>query len=180
MLLTVAGAKLRIYLPIKQIKYPIKSLPFYCIQGNIPGREAILIWIAPDYNAEHTNVTGKDYLDTNALRFLPSEAEAQKVLDVFNRTSKGNWEYMLKEMDKLGFQWSAQWGDFTTGDDEFLLNSSRDGGFWGPLIKCLDLDSHPGEIVDIKASSPLRYRYMQIVIIPASRWELLIKPSNHK
>ena len=168
-----------LYYQDKYILKPVKSKEiFYCIQGNIPGREAILIWIAPDYNAEHTNVTGQDYLDTNALRFLPSEADAKKVLDVFNRTSKDNWEYMLKKMDKLGFQWSAQSGGYTTGDDEFLLNSHSEGGFWGPLIKCLDLDSRPGKITDVMAGMPMKYRYMQIIIIPASRWELLIKPSN--
>lgn len=147
---------------------------FYCLQGNIPGQEAILIWMAPDYNAEHTNVTGMDYLDTNALRFLPSVSEAQKVLDIFNKMDKSSWNYMLERMDKLGFQWSAQSGGYTTGDDEFLLNSHSDGGFWGPLIKCLDLDSRPGKITDVMAGMPMKYRYMQIIVIPASRWELLI------
>ena len=155
--------------------YPKKRKEvFYCIQGNVPGQEAILIWISPDYNAANTNVRGQVYADRRALKYLPSVSEAEKVLEVFNKMDESSWNYMLSKMDKLGFQWSPQWGRHTTGNSEFLLNSTTEHPFWLTLIKCLDLDSHPGEIVDIKANSPLRYRYMQIVIIPASRWELLI------
>jgi hypothetical protein len=156
------------------LKAQTKEEIFYCIQGNTPGEEGILIWIAPDYNADLTNVPGYAYIDTKATQYLPSEAEAQKVLDVFNKMDKRSWDYMLERMDKLGFQWSAQSGGFTTGDDEFLLNSYRDGGFWGTLIKCLDLDSRPGKITEVMAETSMKYRYMHIIIIPASRWELLI------
>ncbi len=147
---------------------------FYCIQGNVPGQEAILIWISPDYNVEFTNVPASAYVDCKVTNFLPSEAEAKRVLEVFNKMDKSSWDYMLNKMDKLGFQWSSQSGGYTTGDDEFLLNSVSDGGFWGPLIKCLDLDSRPGEICDVMVNGFIKYRYMHIIVIPASRWELLI------
>lgn len=147
---------------------------FYCIQGNVPGQEAILIWISPDYNEDFINVPGHVYIDCKATKYLPSVAEAQRVLEVFNKMDKSSWDYMLSQMDKLGYQWSSQSGGYTTGDDEFLLNSDIEESFWGRLIKCLDLDSRPGEICDVIADLPIKYRYMHIIVIPASRWELLI------
>ena len=125
---------------------------FYCLRGNNYGEEAILIWLSPDYNIKNTNVPAHAYVQCNATKYLPSVVEAEKVLELFNEMDEKEWANILLRMDKKGGQWSSQLGWHTTGNDEFLLNSVTDKGFWGEYIKCLDLDSHPGEICDVQVS----------------------------
>ena len=144
-----------------------QKLPFYCIQSNTQGKDAILVWLSPDADnvGEHPYVD--DYVDSEAYKYLPTVAEAQKVLDIFNN-NLGFWNSMLAEMDKRGLKWSWKYGVWTTGNDEFLL------GEYNPetkLIKCLDLDQNDeddelGRICDIELDDYYRYRYLRIRIFP--------------
>lgn len=88
--------------------YKTDLLPFYCIQGNTDGQEAILIWISPDYEDDDYvyHPRNKYYLE-DAYYYLPTEPQAQKVLNVYNN-NKALWNKMLNEMDALGLQWSPQ------------------------------------------------------------------------
>ena len=148
--------------------YKQKEL-FYCIQGYGPNSlEAILVWLSPDYNIEFTSVPAYAYIDSKVSEHLPSVVEAEKVLKLFNN-NEGSWNEMLNYMDNLGYQWSSRNGGYTTGNDEFLLNSLSDDFFWGKQIKCLDLDSRPGSIRKVKANTLFKYRYMEIRIIPIPR-----------
>ena len=154
----------RYYLSTKK-----KDRLYYCIQGNNYGDEAILIWLSPDYNIEHTNVYPIDYVKTKAMQYLPSEADAEKVLKVFNETDEKEWESMLLKMDKEGGQWSSLslLDGHSTGNAEFMLNSIEDKGFWGEYIKYLDLDSNPGDISGWPTGINFwKFRYMCIKVVP--------------
>jgi hypothetical protein len=142
---------------------------FYCIQGNDNGKEAILVWLLPEKDGK-SNTPGffiaKNYreIDCPVYTRLSSVAEAQKVLDFYNENYDA-WQKMLKEMDALGYYWSARIGIFNgaTGNSEFLLNSYDEKK---NKIKCLDLDEKKGEICDVSDSSWFTYRYMHIRIFP--------------
>ena len=146
--------------------YKTDLLPFYCIQGNTDGQEAILIWISPDYDEEDGIVyhpRNKYYLD-DAYYYLPTEPQAQKVLNVYNN-NKALWNKMLNEMDALGLQWSPQ--KKGSNVSEFMLQKfSRIREI--ELIGCLDLDEPVGEIYQVSVGGLFAYyRYMNIETIPA-------------
>ena len=154
----------RYYLSTKK-----ENKKYYCIQGNNYGDEAILIWLSPDYNIEHTNVYPIDYAQTKALQYLPSVTDAEKVLKVFNETNEKSWERMMVQMDKEGYQWSSLslLDGHSTGNCEFMLNCVEDKGFWGEYIKYLDLDSQPGDISGWPTSINVwKFRHMRIIIVP--------------
>ena len=144
-----------------------QQMPFYCIQGNTHGEEAILIWLSPDENDVAAHPYVDDYVNPEAYKYLPTVAEAQKVLDIFNDDIRF-WNKMLAEMDKRNLRWSWKYGVWTTGNDEFLLNEYNSEK---RLIKCLDLDQSDeddelGRICDIALDDYYRYRYLRIRIFP--------------
>ncbi|MBQ5694477.1 MAG: hypothetical protein IIV71_04375, partial [Bacteroidaceae bacterium] len=144
-----------------------QQMPFYCIQGNTHGEEAILIWLSPDENDVAAHPYVDDYVNPEAYKYLPTVAEAQKVLDIFNDDIRF-WNKMLAEMDKRNLRWSWKYGVWTTGNDEFLLNEYNSEK---RLIKCLDLDQNDeddelGRICDVKLDDYYRYRYLRVRIFP--------------
>ena len=144
-----------------------QQMPFYCIQGNTHGEDAILIWLSPDENDVAAHPYVKYYVKPEAYKYLPTVAEAQKVLDIFN-DDISFWNKMLAEMDKRNLRWSWKYGVWTTGNDEFLLNEYNSEK---KLIKCLDLDQNDeddelGRICDIELDDEFRYRYLRIRIFP--------------
>ena len=145
--------------------YKTDLLPFYCIQGNTDGQEAILIWISPDYEDDDFvyHPRNKYYLE-DAYYYLPTEPQAQKVLNVYNN-NKALWNKMLNEMDALGLQWSPQ--EKGSNVSEFMLQKySRIRET--ELIGCLDLDESVGEIYQVSVGGLFAYyRYMNIETIPA-------------
>ena len=145
--------------------YKTDLLPFYCIQGNTDGQEAILIWISPDYEDDDYvyHPRNKYYLE-DAYYYLPTEPQAQKVLNVYNN-NKALWNKMLNEMDALGLQWSPQ--EKGSNVSEFMLQKySRIRET--ELIGCLDLDESVGEIYQVSVGGLFSYyRYMNIETIPA-------------
>ena len=145
--------------------YKTDLLPFYCIQGNTDGQEAILIWISPDYEDDDYvyHPRNKYYLE-DAYYYLPTEPQAQKVLNVYNN-NKALWNKMLNEMDALGLQWSPQ--EKGSNVSEFMLQKySRIRET--ELIGCLDLDEPVGEIYQVSVGGLFAYyRYMNIETIPA-------------
>ena len=145
--------------------YKTDLLPFYCIQGNTDGQEAILIWISPDYEDDDYvyHPRNKYYLE-DAYYYLPTEPQAQKVLNVYNN-NKALWNKMLNEMDALGLQWSPQ--EKGSNVSEFMLQKySRIRET--ELIGCLDLDESVGEIYQVSVGGLFAYyRYMNIETIPA-------------
>ena len=139
----------------------LKSLPFYCIQGNTEGKEGILVWLCPDSNTKLDHPNPYYYFDTEAHNYLPTEPVAEKVVDFFNN-NYAFWNNMLAEMDLRGLKWSPQDGSGTTGNSEFMLNETYGKGD----ILCMDLDKEgKGGLVWVD-NSPFRYRYMHIRIIP--------------
>ena len=147
--------------------FQTKEEIFYCIQGNTHGEEAILIWLSPDENDVAAHPYVDDYVNPEAYKYLPTVAEAQKVLDIFNDDIRF-WNKMLAEMDKRNLRWSWKYGVWTTGNDEFLLNEYNSEK---RLIKCLDLDQSDeddelGRICDIELDDYYRYRYLRIRIFP--------------
>ena len=142
---------------------------YYCIQGNVDQREAILVWLSPDKEGYYC--LPKWYVHHKVYRHLPTEAEAQKLLDCYNEHGQ-RWEYMLKQMDAKGYQWSPTFSfDFsTTYNSEFILNGHEDGA---NTIKCLDLDAKKGKICDVVLDGGFwlnEYRYMYIRVIPRKKW----------
>ena len=136
--------------------------PFYCVQGNTNGKEAILVWLCPDDNLEESHPTPSGYIHRELYHHLPTVSEAEKVLDFFNANYDA-WQKMLKEMDAKGYQWSPASGYETTGNSEFILNSYDEEE---NEIKFLDLDGEEGDIDEAWGRSYLKYRYMQIRIFP--------------
>lgn len=162
-------------------KPEFSSLPFYCIQGNVDHDEAILVWLCPDDDnklhhpylvAYFDGLIGKyQYAATN---YLPTEPEAQKVLDFYNK-NQAFWKDMLVEMDERGYQWSPAkgfWDNFnaTTGNSEFVLGVKERLTPSADYFKILDLDDHVGKICEVNARDFFtpRYRYMQIHIVPSA------------
>ena len=145
--------------------YKTDLLPFYCIQGNTDGQEAILIWISPDYeDDDYVYHPRNTYYLEDAYYYLPTEPQAQKVLNVYNN-NKALWNKMLNEMDALGLQWSPQ--ENGSNVSEFMLQKySRIRET--ELIGCLDLNETVGEIYQVSVGGLFAYyRYMNIETIPA-------------
>ena len=143
----------------------LKSLPFYCLQGNIYGNEAILVWLSPDVEGWEYHPKPELYI-TFGLPYLPTEAEAQKVLDRLNE-NRLYMDQMLRDMKNNGHDWYPNPGIFkrTTGNSEFVIGQYNDDWLFDD-IKCMDLDTYPGTLVWVSSTSAFRYRYMQIHIIP--------------
>ena len=139
-----------------------KNLPFYCMQSNTDGNEGILVWLCPDTNNKWEHQMPTYYRSTEAWKYLSSEYEGEKVLEIF-LNNKPVWDKMLKDMDAKGYQWSPQDGGGCTGNSEFLLRQ-YDGYRY---MLCLDLDDGDGYKEWIMCSSLYKYRYIHIEIIPA-------------
>lgn len=145
---------------------------FYCIQGNIDSKEAILVWMSPEASKMH--VAPKWYTRWNVARHLPSVPEAERVLKYYNE-NKAKWNNMLDEMDAKGHLWKSRWTLTTsaTGNYEFMLNEYSEK--YGK-IKCLDIDSRPGKICEVEFDPrdngmfDNHYRYMHIRVVPRNHW----------
>ena len=143
-----------------------KSLPFYCLQDNTNGKEGILVWLSPDEDNYYSHPTIKWY-NSKARSYLPSEAEAQKVVDRINQ-NVAYWDTMLSDMKANGHDWYAR--PFSLFDDhaaksKFVLNE-LDEGLILDYIMVFEMDVHPAELEWVFDTSQQMYRYMQIQIIP--------------
>ena len=144
-------------------KPKLTLLPFYCIQSNTDGKEGILVWLCPDSKDMTRHPEPYRYFEQNAHLYLPTEDEAEMVLNFYNNNHTF-WKKMMGDMDDLGYQWNCQW--FTTGctgNDEFLLNAYNSET---NKIKFLDLDSKKGAIKEVWGGTQFTYRYLHIHIIP--------------
>ena len=143
-----------------------KLLPFYCLQDNTNGKEGILVWLSPDEDNYYSHPTIKWY-NSKARSYLPSEAEAQKVVDRINQ-NVAYWDTMLSDMKANGHDWYAR--PFSLFDDhaaksKFVLNE-LDEGLILDYIMVFEMDVHPAELEWVFDTSQQMYRYMQIQIIP--------------
>ena len=136
--------------------------PFYCVQGNTNGKDAILVWLCPDDDLEEHHPSPSGYVHNELYRHLPTVPLAERVLEFYNANYDA-WQKMLKEMDALGHQWSPESGYETTGNSEFILNSyDKEEN----ELKFLDLDRKKGDIDEVWCITYVKYRYMQIYIFP--------------
>ena len=143
-----------------------KLLPFYCLQDNTNGKEGILVWLSPDEDNYYSHPTIKWY-NSKARSYLPSEAEAQKVVDRINQ-NVAYWDTMLSDMKANGHDWYAK--PFSLFDDhaaksKFVLNE-LDEGIILDYIMVFEMDVHPAELEWVFDTSQQMYRYMHIQIIP--------------
>jgi len=143
-----------------------KLLPFYCLQDNTNGKEGILVWLSPDEDNYYSHPTIKWY-NSKARSYLPSEAEAQKVVDRINQ-NVAYWDTMLSDMKANGHDWYAR--PFSLFDDhaaksKFVLNE-LDKSLILDYIMVFEMDVHPAELEWVFDTSQQMYRYMQIQIIP--------------
>ena len=153
------GWNLELYLK----KTKLSLLSFYCIQSNTDGKEGILVWLCPDSDSMTRHPEPYRYFEQDAHLYLPTEDEAEMVLN-FHNNNRTFWKNMQNYMDDLGYQWNCRWFvTGCTGNDEFLLNAYNSET---NRIKFLDLDSKKGEIKEAKGSTQHTYRYMHIHIIP--------------
>ena len=152
-------------------------LRFYCIQGYDTSNEAILVWLCPDdgESLNHPKLdayaewTNTKYLPTD---YLPSLAEAQKVLDFYNANGD-KWDAMLEEMDEEHKAlWSPQYFSYgSTGNSEFVLGVKQRVTVTNDYLTILDLDKElidfdgidEGEICEVGIRTTYKYRYMQIL-----------------
>ena len=153
------GWNLELYLK----KPELSLLSFYCIQSNTDGKEGILVWLCPDSDSMTRHPEPYRYFEQDAHLYLPTEDEAEMVLN-FHNNNRTFWKNMQNYMDDLGYQWNCRWFvTGCTGNDEFLLNAYNSET---NRIKFMDLDSKKGEIKEAKGSTQHTYRYMHIHIIP--------------
>ena len=150
---------------------------FYCIQGNENGQEGILVCLSDDEGDSDIWALGTiDYYATaeeyytspdKVYNLFASVSEAEKVLAVYN-ADKDAWKKMLKIMDEREHYWSPRHWPVNVGNSEFLLNSfDSEDEKKRTKFKCLDLDSHPGEINYVKTNNNFYwYRYILVRIIP--------------
>ena len=162
--------------PYLKDKPTTSLLEFYCIQGYDTSDEAILVWLCPD-DGEPLNhpVLGAyaEWINTKYLPtdYLPSVAEAQKVLDFYNANGD-KWDAMLEEMDNKKLLWSPQYlSSGSTGNSEFVLGVKQRVTFTSDYLTILDLDKElidfdgvdEGEICEAGLTDRFKYRYMQIL-----------------
>ena len=104
----------------------------------------------------------------DALSYLPSEEEGQKVVDLINKNKGNNWNTMLSDMKANGHDWYAK--PFSLSDDhaaksKFVLGVLDEGLIINDVM-VLEMDNLPAELEWIYETSLQMYRYMQIQIIP--------------
>ncbi len=140
---------------------------YYTLQGNTDGKVGIQVHLCPDENDSNLHPRPRHYLDTRVLQCLPSEWEAQQVLDIFNN-NRAAWDKMMETMASMGYNWYPQEGSGTTGNAEFIINSINDKGMLSSLY-CLDLDDDDedgikGSIRDVNVNSLYKYRYIRVKV----------------
>ena len=144
-----------------------ETIGYYTLQGNTDGKIGIQVHLCPDSNDSNLHPRPRHYLDTRVLQYLPSEWEAQQVLDIFNN-NRAAWDKMMETMAEYGHNWYPQEGSGTTGNAEFIINFMNDKGMLSSL-NCLDLDDDDddgikGSIRAVNVNSLYKYRYMRVII----------------
>ena len=144
------------------------SIPYYTLQGNTDGKVGIQVYLCPDSNDSDLHPRPVHYT-SESLKYLPSEWEAQQILDIFNN-DKARWDKMMETMASMGYDWYPKEGLGTTGNAEFLINKKDELGKHS-YIYCLDLDEDDsdgvkGSMWDVNVLSLFKYRYMRVKIYP--------------
>ena len=144
-----------------------ETVGYYTLQGNTDGKFGIRVHLCPDSNDSDLHPRAYKYYDTAVLQYLPSEWEAQQVLDIFNN-NKAAWDKMMETMAEYGHNWYPQEGWGTTGNAEFIINKI-DGPGVNASMYCLDLDEDDsdgkkGSLRSVNPYSPYKYRYMRVII----------------
>ena len=144
-----------------------KLLPFYCMQDNANGKEGILVYLSPDDYNYYSHPMMKWY-KIDALSYLSSEEEAQKVVDLININKGNNWNTMLSDMKANGYDWYAKpysLSDEAAAKSKFVLGVIDEGLILDDIM-CFEMDNYPAELEWVFESSMQMYRYMQIQIVP--------------
>ena len=145
------------------------SIPYYTLQGNTDGKVGIQVHLCPDSDNSDLHPRAGSY-NHEVLPYLPSEWEAQQVLDIFNN-NKAAWDKMMETMADYGYDWYPKEGWGTTGNAEFMINKV-DGDVMGYILYCLDLDEDDsdgvkGSMCMVSPHSWFKYRYIRVKIFPA-------------
>ena len=148
-----------------RFKAELKSLPFYCLQGNTDGNEGILVWLSPDLDGSEYHSAAINYMNF-ALPYLPTESQAQKALDRLNE-NRLYMNLMLQDMKANGHDWYADTDitKCTTGNYEFIIGQYDEDWLFDDIM-CVDLDGFPGSMQWVSSISFFNYRYMHVEIIP--------------
>ena len=140
---------------------------YYTLQGNTDGKVGIQVHLCPDENDSNLHPKPTKYWNDAVLQYLPSEWEAQQVLDIFNN-NRAAWDKMMETMASMGYNWYPQEGSGTTGNAEFIINCESD---WhkASYLYCLDLDDDDsdgikGSIRAVNVLSLYKYRYMRVKV----------------
>ena len=144
-----------------------ETVGYYTLQGNTDGKIGIQVHLCPDTNDSDLHPKAMKYWDDAVLQYLPTEWQAQQVLDIFNN-NRAAWDKMMKTMAEYGHDWYPQEGWGTTGNAEFIINCESE---WhkASYLYCLDLDDDDedgikGSIRAVNVLSPYKYRYMRVII----------------
>ena len=140
---------------------------YYTLQGNTDGKVGIQVHLCPDDNDSDLHPKAGKYWDDAILQYLPSEWEAQQVLDIFNN-NRAAWDKMMETMASMGHNWYPQEGWGTTGNAEFIINCESE---WhkNSYLYCLDLDDDDsdgikGSIREVNVLSQYKYRYIRVKV----------------
>ena len=141
------------------------SLPFYCLQGNTDGKQGLLIWLSPD--ADDVLQHPRTYYYKYALEYLATLEEGEKVIEFYNNNNQAFWNNMLKEMDALGYEWSAQDWPNATGDSEFMIGYKTTPFVGIQVLHCLDLYGKKAKMDwTMLEGTYFQYRYIHINTVP--------------
>ena len=140
---------------------------YYTLQGNTDGKVGIQVHLCPDENDSDLHPKPTKYWNDEVLQYLPSEWEAQQVLDIFNN-NRAAWDKMMETMASMGYDWYPKEGSGTTGNAEFIINCESD---WrkASYLYCLDLndddsDGIKGSIRAVNVLSLYKYRYIRVKV----------------
>jgi hypothetical protein len=124
-----------------------------------------LIWLSPD--ADDVLQHPRTYYYKYALEYLATLEEGEKVIEFYNNNNQAFWNNMLKEMDALGYEWSAQDWPNATGDSEFMIGYKTTPLVGIQVLHCLDLYGKKAKMDwTMLEGTYFQYRYIHINTVP--------------
>jgi carboxyl-terminal processing protease len=114
---------------------PTKDMPINCAVKNITGPAGTKVTLTIK---RESDTQSREITITRAKIVVPS-------IRGWQRTSQGNWQYMVDEQEKIGYVQITSFSEKTAGDLNTILTSLEAQGLRGLI---LDLRYNPGGIFD--------------------------------
>jgi carboxyl-terminal processing protease len=143
---------------------PTKDMPINCAVKNITGPAGTKVTLSIKRQGEPQL---RDITITRAKIVVPSVRGWQ-------RTSQGNWQYMIDEQEKIGYVKITSFSEKTSGDFNKVLSSLEAAGMRGLI---LDLRYNPGGIFDSAVEVADEFLSEGLIVITRPRFGMPIYES---